>query len=194
MKGISIIKTIRLWRVFWSQIWWSGRFYSLGFGCNIYRALQVNNPKAVAIGKRVTLLKDFVIADLLPGEGTLPKITIGDDCMIMYRFQCNATRSVQIGNHVLIASNVLITDSDHVIEAGGVPVTRNGKFITQPVRIGNNCWIGQNAVILKGVTIGDHCIIGANSVVTHDVPSGCVAAGSPARVIKKSLPEVSSST
>ena len=82
-----------------------------------------------------------------------------------------------------MASNVLITDSDHVVEPG-VPVTRNTRLRTKPVRIGDNCWLGQNAVILKGVTIGDHCVIGANSVVTSDVPSGSVAVGNPARVIK----------
>jgi acetyltransferase-like isoleucine patch superfamily enzyme len=86
---------------------------------------------------------------------------------------------------VLIASNVLITDSDHVIEPGGVPVTRNGRFVTRPIFIDDNCWIGQNAVVLKGVTIGRESIIGANSVVTHDVPAHSVAAGNPARVIKK---------
>jgi len=115
----------------------------------------------------------------------VPKIIIGDGCIILYRFQCNAAQSVRIGKNVLIASNVLITDSDHVIEPGGVPVTKNRKFVTQPVRVEDNCWLGQNAVILKGVTIGHDSIVGANSVVTHDVPPCSVVAGNPARVIKR---------
>ena len=86
---------------------------------------------------------------------------------------------------MLIASNVLITDSDHVVEEEGVPVTKNKSYISRPVVIGNNCWIGQNAVILKGVTIGDNCIVGANSVVTKDVPSNYIVAGNPGRIIRK---------
>jgi acetyltransferase-like isoleucine patch superfamily enzyme len=144
---------------------------------------MVNNPRAVAIGSRVTILDDFVLAELRRGEGDLPKIVIGDDTTIMFRFQCNAARSVRIGNHVLIASNVLITDADHVLERGGVPITRCRKLKIRPVRVEDNCWIGQNAVILKGVTIGRDSIIGANSVVTRDVPPGSIVAGNPARII-----------
>ena len=77
------------------------------------------------------------------------------------------------------------SDSDHVIEPVGLPVTKNSKFITRPVFIEDNCWIGQNAAILKGVTIGQGSIVGANSVVTHDVPSHSVVAGNPARIIKR---------
>ena len=50
--------------------------------------------------------------------------------------------------------------------------------------IGNNCWIGASAVLLKDVHIGDNVIIGAGSVVTKDIPSNCIAAGIPAKVIK----------
>ena len=55
-----------------------------------------------------------------------------------------------------------------------------------PVAIGNDCWIGANAIILPGVTIGDCCVVAAGSVVTKDIPSGVLVAGSPA-VIKKHL-------
>jgi acetyltransferase-like isoleucine patch superfamily enzyme len=133
----------------------------------------------------VTICDQFVLADLCRDQGEVPKIIIGDGCTILYRFQCNAAESVYIGENVLIASNVLVTDSDHVVEPDGMPVTKNNKFITRPVFIDDNCWIGQNAVILKGVTIGCNSIIGANSVVTHDVPSYSVVAGNPARVIRK---------
>lgn len=52
------------------------------------------------------------------------------------------------------------------------------------VRIGDNCHIGMNALIMPGVTIGKNCIIGAGAVVTHDVPDNSVAVGVPARVIE----------
>ena len=53
------------------------------------------------------------------------------------------------------------------------------------VTIGNNVWIADKVTILSGVTIGDNSMIGANAVVTHDIPSGVIAAGVPARVIRQ---------
>ena len=53
------------------------------------------------------------------------------------------------------------------------------------IHIEKNVWIGNNVCILSSVNIGKGAIIGANSVVTHDVPPYCVAAGNPARIIKK---------
>ena len=54
-------------------------------------------------------------------------------------------------------------------------------------RIGKNCFIGGRSLILPGVEIGDNCIIGAGSLVTKSVPSGCIAAGNPARVLKRDI-------
>lgn len=176
---------MRAWRVGRTRLLWGWRLHALGSRSSLGRSLRVNNPRAIAIGSRVTIGSEFVLADLRPGQGEVPKIVIGDGCIILHRFQCNAAELVRIGRNVLIASNVLITDSDHVVEPGGVPVTKNRKFITRPVCIEDNCWLGQNAVILKGVTIGRDCIVGANSVVTHDVPSCSVVAGNPARAIKR---------
>ena len=55
----------------------------------------------------------------------------------------------------------------------------------KPIKIGNNVWIGSNATILQGITIGDGAIIGANSVVKKDVPENTIAAGVPAKTIRK---------
>lgn len=176
---------LRVWQIVRTRLLWGWRLYALGSRSVLGKSMQINNPRAVAIRSRVTISDQFILADLCPNQREVPKISIGDGCIILYRFQCNAAQSVRIGRNVLIASNVLITDSDHVIEPGGVPVTRNGRFVTRPVFIDDNCWIGQNAVVLKGVTIGRESIVGANSVVTHDVPSRSVVAGNPARVIKK---------
>jgi acetyltransferase-like isoleucine patch superfamily enzyme len=174
----------REWEIARTRLLWGRKLCSLGARSVLSRSLMVPNPRAVAIGSHVTICAGFILADLSPGEGELPKIVIGDGSTILFRFQCNAAQSVTIGKNVLFASNILVTDSDHVVEPGGVPVTRNGKFITRPVRIEDNCWIGQNAVILKGVTIGHDSIIGANTVVTRDVPPCSVVAGNPARIIK----------
>jgi acetyltransferase-like isoleucine patch superfamily enzyme len=59
---------------------------------------------------------------------------------------------------------------------------------TSPIRVGDNVWIGMNAVILPGVTIGDNIVIAANSVVNEDIPSDSIAAGNPCKVIRKKAP------
>ena len=56
--------------------------------------------------------------------------------------------------------------------------------ITKPIKVGNECYIGNNVIILPGVTIGNHCIIGAGAIVTRDIPDNSVAVSVPARVIK----------
>ena len=57
--------------------------------------------------------------------------------------------------------------------------------MAKPITIGNDCWIGGNAIICPGVSIGDGCTVGAGSVVTKDIPANSLAVGNPARVIKK---------
>ena len=63
-----------------------------------------------------------------------------------------------------------------------------------PVIIGENCWIGRNVSIMKGVTIGDNSVIAANSVVTKSVPANCIAAGNPAKVVKTNIEEIPAPT
>ena len=90
--------------------------------------------------------------------------------------------NIYIGNHCLIAPNVVIATAGHPI----LPILREHNYVyCQDVHIGNNVWIGSNASILPGVTIKDHSVIGAGSVVTRDIPSNVVACGVPCRVIRQ---------
>jgi acetyltransferase-like isoleucine patch superfamily enzyme/coenzyme F420-reducing hydrogenase beta subunit len=88
---------------------------------------------------------------------------------------------ITIGRDCTIARDVVIRDYDgHTIE------TPNYK-ITKPITIGNHVWIGNRAMILKGVTIGVGAIVAAGSIVTKDVPSGVIVAGMPAKIIKENV-------
>lgn len=88
---------------------------------------------------------------------------------------------IKIGEGATIARDVVIRDYDgHTIE-------EEGYEISKPINIGNHVWIGNRAMILKGVTIGDGAIIAAGAIVTKDVPSGAIVAGVPAKVIKKGV-------
>ncbi len=91
-----------------------------------------------------------------------------------------AFKSIRIGEGSLIGAGCLLCDSDmHPLPLGVSTVTNSS-----PIAIGNHVFIGANSTILKGVTIGDGAVIGANSLVNRDIPSGVLAAGNPARVIR----------
>jgi maltose O-acetyltransferase len=96
-------------------------------------------------------------------------------CVIL---DCNIVR---IGDNVLCAPYVQIYTAYHPVD----PTIRlTGKELASPIEIGNNVWIGGNAIICPGVTIGDNTTIGAGSVVVKNIPANVVAAGNPCRVIR----------
>lgn len=95
-----------------------------------------------------------------------------------------AKKSVVIGDDVLIGSNVVIADNDfHPVDPWA---RRNGESddVAKEIIIERNVWIGADVYVCKGVTIGENSVIGAKSVVTKSIPSNCVAAGIPAKVVK----------
>ena len=90
-----------------------------------------------------------------------------------------------IGNNVKIGACVLLIDTDtHPIDYE-VRRTSNEGTKSAPIVIEDDVWIGAHSIVLKGVTIGARSIIGAGSVVTKDIPSDCIAAGNPCKVIRK---------
>lgn len=116
-----------------------------------------------------------------------PVISIGNRCGLGYNTQINASNRIDIGDDVLFASNVYITDHYHGDMSAGeinTPPSLRRIYSKGPVFIGVRCWLGQNVCVMPNVKISDGCIIGANSVVTHDIPPYAVAAGTPAKVIK----------
>lgn len=100
------------------------------------------------------------------------KLVIGDN--VFFNNNCSITclESITIGNNCLFGEGVKIYDHNHLFEAG-VTLNKND-FTYAPIAIGEECWIGSNAVILKGVTIGDNCVIGAGVIVYKDIPSGSI--------------------
>jgi len=106
-------------------------------------------------------------------------IKIGDYCMICPGVRISSAAKIVIGDSCMIASKVYITDSDwHDV------YNRNALGKGAPVTIEDNVWIGDSAIICKGVSIGENSVIGAGAVVINSVPSNSIAAGNPARVVK----------
>lgn len=96
-----------------------------------------------------------------------------------------ARKGISIGDNTLIGGNVKIIDNDfHPIEVEARNRDDKEMIGTREVKIGKNCFIGCNALILKGTEIGDGSVVGAGSVVSGRFPGGVVIAGNPAKVIK----------
>ena len=112
------------------------------------------------------------------GKLTLGRSYINSDTLIACR------KNIVIGDGVMIARGVKIYDTDYhnILDAQNNILNPDADVI-----INNHVWIGVNAIILKGVTIGEGSIVAAGSVVTRDVPSRCMVAGNPARVIRENV-------
>lgn len=94
--------------------------------------------------------------------------------------------AVRLGRQVLVAPNCVIVDSDfHAPWPPEARATEPGLERDAPVTIGDHAWIGMQSIILKGVTVGEGALVGAGSVVTSDIPPRCLAAGAPARVVRR---------
>jgi lipopolysaccharide O-acetyltransferase len=126
--------------------------------------------------------------DAFGGPGCL---SFGKNVQLNDFVHIGALESVVIGHNVLIASRVFITDHDHGVYGTSVHASAPDQAptdrieVSKPVRIGDNVWLGEGVCVLAGVSIGAGSVIGAGAVVTHDVPSGCIAAGVPAKVLRR---------
>jgi len=91
---------------------------------------------------------------------------------------------VTIGKHVIIAQNIVLSGLNHTYTDVTMPI-RLQKVSTASINIEDEVWIGANAVITAGVTIGRHSVVAGGSVVTKNVPPYTIAAGNPAKLIKR---------
>jgi len=111
-----------------------------------------------------------------PGKG---RIQIGNYCMLCPGVRIGSAEEICIGDNCMFANNAYITDSDWHDIYNRVSIGR-----TAAVHIAANVWVGDSAIVCKGVKIGKNSIIGAGSVVTGDIPPNTIAAGNPAKVIR----------
>lgn len=145
----------------------------IGSGCDI-RSLS----RFTAMG----VVQRCVLHAMMPSS----QIHIGSQCGMSGVVICSK-ELVEIGDRVQLGSGVVVCDTDfHSLEANRRGSEDDLAMATSaPVMIGDDCFIGARAMILKGVSIGERAIVGAGAVVTKDVPAGTIVAGNPARVIKQ---------
>jgi acetyltransferase-like isoleucine patch superfamily enzyme len=137
----------------------------------------------VSIGNYATLMAapdDKIRLTVWPAGPDSGAITIGDYCMICPGVRIGSAKRVVVADNCMLAGRVYVTDCDwHGL------YDRLAMGPSEPVFIGPNAWIGFGALVCKGVTIGENSVVGAGAVVVDDVPPNTVAAGNPARVVKK---------
>jgi len=119
-------------------------------------------------------------------------IKFGDNVEINDYVHIASISSVILGNNVLVASKVYISDIQHGYYSGedqehsSPNLIPNDRPLTaKPINIEENVWLGESVSVMPGVTIGKGTIVGANSVVSRSLPPNVIAVGSPAKPIKK---------
>ncbi|QUL37329.1 DapH/DapD/GlmU-related protein [Erythrobacter sp. JK5] len=160
-----------------------GFFASMGRGVRIVRPLRIFGARYCHFGDEAVLQFGAYIAALNEHDEP-PVFKVGARTMIGNHAHIVVTRKVEFGESVLTADRLFVADNRHTFEDPAIPIRDQGLTQLAEVRIGDGSWIGEN-VCISGASIGRHCVIAANSVVTRDIPDLCVAAGAPARIVKR---------
>ena len=128
----------------------------------------------------------YIIAH--PTGGSVPEVRFGRSCLVGHELHVSCIERVVIGERVLLADRVFLADTVHEYEDVTRAIADQPLRVVGAVEIGAGSWVGENACII-GCRIGRNCVIAANSVVRRDVPDHCVAAGVPARIVKRYCPD-----
>ena len=191
--GLSLPRRFSfLWDAFWVPLYLRRLGVNLAPGCSFsgFPVVSKVPGSSISIGQETRILsRNFATALgvahplVLRTLNSDAKISIGAKVGISGGSIC-AAREVSIGDAVLLGADVMVMDTDfHPLHPSGRNASSASAVGAEPVRIGNNVFVGTRSIVLKGVDIGDNSVIGAGSVVTRSVPAGMVAAGNPCRVI-----------
>lgn len=175
------------------SIWIAQQITNCGNKVRFSSVASLRGNKFIEIGNNTSFGKDlYLTAWKFDYSSTDPIIKIGEKCSFGAYNHITSFNKIIIGDGCLTGKWVTITDNSHgetdyqslhIMPAKRIVISKGS------VIIGKNVWIGDKVTILPGVTIGDGAVIGANSIVTKDIPSYCIAAGNPAKIIKRCLQE-----
>jgi acetyltransferase-like isoleucine patch superfamily enzyme len=144
--------------------------------------LRITSGGTITIEDGVAIERDVLI------HAESGAIHIGRQGFIGRGSQIVARERVTVGPDALIAASVVIRDGDHRFDDRSRPIREQG-HVVRPIHIGADVWLGAHVVVTAGSTVGDGCVVGANAVVRGDIPPGTIAAGIPARVVKRRHPD-----
>jgi acetyltransferase-like isoleucine patch superfamily enzyme len=158
------------------------QLFSLGNHSSIIWPARIDGAKNIEIGSGTFIQRgSWLYARSV--DRSVVHLKIGRNCVFGYNNHFASVRSVVIGDNVLTANNVFITDNSHSYQDIDRPIIEQPVVFGGSVEVGSGSWLGENVCILSS-NVGRNSVIGANSVVTRDVPDYCVAVGAPAMIIK----------
>jgi acetyltransferase-like isoleucine patch superfamily enzyme len=174
---------------------------SVGRNVTFGHGVVLRHPAKIHLGDDV-VVDDLVVLDakgtankgirvgngVFLGRGTILSckdgdIELGDHVNIGFNSEIFSGSSVTVGRHGLFAAYTYLVGGGHEFERRGTPVIDQPRA-SKGIALGANVWLGAGALVMDGVRIGDDVVVGAGAVVTEDLPSGAVAAGVPARVLR----------
>ena len=165
------------WRRTMISLAWPGVKLGRGVTIGAGTIIKATDGGTIEIGARTAIAPRAVLV-AKGGRLTIgPDGYVGDGAIVTCREQ------IDIGPDVLIAEYVVIRDQDHAFEDRTRPIHAQG-FVTAPVVIGADVWLGAKATVVKGAVIGEGAVVGAMSVATGEVPPFSVVAGQPAKVLR----------
>lgn len=153
-------------------------------GLIMRRGTFIRNPQYVNIGKNVVIDRYTTLCCNKIGDKQ-PVLTIGNGVSIGEFSLIGCSNQITIEENVMFAPHVHITDRNHLYEDVTLPINKQAAVSPGPILIRAGSWLGHSVQVMPNVTIGKHCVIAAGAIVTKDIPDYSVAAGIPARVIKK---------
>lgn len=160
----------------------------MGGGKNLIlgKKIRINTTKYLSIGKNVTICNNarLLFVDEYKGGKYDPQVSIGNNVFITFNFTLMAAAPIIIHDHVLIASDVMISSENHGMDPESCSSYSETPLIGKPVEIGEGCWLGEKSMIMPGVKLGKRCIVAAGAVVTKSFPDYSLVAGIPAKCIK----------
>jgi acetyltransferase-like isoleucine patch superfamily enzyme len=175
---------------------------SVGRGCVFGQGVVLRHPHKIRIGDGVTV-DDLVLLDakgtqnrgidlgrgVFLGRGSILSckdgdIALGDHTNLGFHCEVFSGSSVVVGRYGLLAAQAYLVGGGHEFEEAGVAVIEQARS-SRGIVLGDNVWLGTGAKVLDGVRIGNDVVVGAGAVVTADLPDGVVAAGLPARVLRR---------
>jgi acetyltransferase-like isoleucine patch superfamily enzyme len=170
---------------FYAQRYVHPQFDAIGVGSKFInpRYFQVNGPR-IRVGERLHSMATRerpIQLTVFPDREQTSEIVLGAYCIVLPGVRIAAATSIRVGNNCMFATNCYVTDADWHDQYDRTAAP--GK--TGPIALGDNVWIGDSAIVCKGVEIGDNSIVGAGAVVTRSVPANTIVAGNPARPVKQ---------
>ncbi|MBI3932425.1 MAG: acyltransferase [Acidobacteria bacterium] len=175
---------------------------SVGRNVTFGQGVVLRHPAKIRLGDNV-IVDDLVVLDakgstnsgitvgsnVFLGRGTILSckdgdIVLGDHVNIGFYSEVFSGSRVTVGRYGLFAAYTYLVGGGHEFEGADAPVLEQAR-VSRGIDLGDNVWLGTGAKVLDGIRIGNDVVVGANAVVTQDLPDGVVAAGVPARVVRR---------